>query len=67
MFGVERRNINYSVAMIRKPKFMNIEGVYMSQEELDASIEVGDIIETDLGTKLKCISIQDGVPLFERV
>jgi hypothetical protein len=34
--------------MIRRPKFMNIEGVYMPQEELDAPIEVGDIIETDL-------------------
>ena len=32
--------------MIRKPKFMNIEGVYMSQEELDASIEIGEVIET---------------------
>ena len=53
--------------MIRKPRFMNVEGVYMSQEELDASIEVGDIIETDLGTKLKCISVQDKIPLFERV
>ena len=53
--------------MIRRPKFMNIEGIYMSQEELDAPIEVGDIIETELGTRLKCISIQDGVPLFERV
>ena len=46
---------------------MNIEGVYMSQEELDASIEIGDIIETDKGEKLKCISIQDGAPLFEIV
>lgn len=53
--------------MIRKQKFMNIEGVYMSQEELDASIEIGDVIETDEGEKLKCISQQDGVPLFERV
>ena len=53
--------------MIRKPKFMNIEGIYLSQEELDASIEIGEIIETDFGTKLKCISRQDGVPLFERV
>jgi hypothetical protein len=53
--------------MIRKQKFMNIEGVYMSQEKLDASIEIGDVIETDEGEKLKCISKQDGVPLFERV
>ena len=46
---------------------MNIEGVYMSQEELDASIEIGEVIETSEGEKLKCISKQDGVPLFERV
>ena len=53
--------------MIRKPKFMNIEGIYMSQEELDASIEIGEVIDTAEGEKLKCISKQDGVPLFERV
>lgn len=53
--------------MIRKPKFMNIEGIYMSQDELDASIEIGEVIETAEGEKLKCISKQDGVPLFERV
>ena len=46
---------------------MNIEGVYMSQEELDASIEIGEVIETAEGEKLKCVSKQDGVPLFERV
>lgn len=53
--------------MIRRPKFMNIEGVYMSQEDLETSIEIGDVIETDKGEKLKCVSKQDGVPLFERV
>ena len=46
---------------------MDAERIEMTQEELDASIEIGDIIETDLGTKLKCIGIQDGVCLFERV
>lgn len=53
--------------MIRRSKMMNIEGVYMSQDELDASIEIGEVIETDKGEKLKCVSKQDGVPLFERV
>jgi hypothetical protein len=53
--------------MIRKVKFMDTERVEMSQEELDASIEIGDIVETDLGARLKCISIKNGVPLFERV
>ena len=46
---------------------MDTERVEMSQEELDASIEIGDIIDTDKGEKLKCVSKQDGVPLFERV
>ena len=53
--------------MIRKPKFMNMENVEMTQEELNASIEIGEVIETAEGEKLKCISKQDGVPLFERV
>ena len=46
---------------------MDTERIEMTQEELDASIEVGDVVETDLGTRLKCVSKQDGVPLFERV
>lgn len=53
--------------MIRRPKFMNVEGVYMSQEEMDVSVEIGEVIETAEGEKLKCVSKQDGVPLFERV
>ena len=39
----------------------------MTQEELNASIEIGEVIETAEGEKFKCISKPDGVPLFERV
>ncbi len=40
---------------------------FMTQEELDATTEIGDIFETDKGEKLKCIGKENGVPLFERV
>ncbi len=46
---------------------MNMEKVEMTQEELNASIEIGEVIETDKGEKLKCIGKENGVPLFERV
>ena len=44
-----------------------METIYMTQEEMNASIEVGDIIETDKGEKLKCVSKENGEPLFEMV
>ena len=44
-----------------------MEEIYMTQEELNNSIEVGDIIETDLGEKLKCVSKENGVPVFEGI
>ena len=53
--------------MIRKPKFMNMEKVEMTQEELNASIEIGDIFETDKGEKLKCIGKENGVPKWEMI
>lgn len=37
----------------------------MTQEEMEASIEVGEIIETDRGEKLKCVSKENGHPVFE--
>jgi hypothetical protein len=39
--------------------------IYMTQEEMNASIEIGEIIETDKGEKLRCVSIEDGVPQWE--
>lgn len=39
----------------------------MTQEELNASIEIGDIIETDRGEKLRCVSKENGEPLFEEI
>lgn len=44
-----------------------MEEVFMTQEEMNASIEVGDIIETDRGEKLRCVSKENGEPLFEAV
>lgn len=44
-----------------------MERIEITQEELNASIEIGEVIETAEGEKLKCVSKQDGVPLFERV
>lgn len=42
-----------------------METIYMTQEEMDASIEIGEIIETDKGEKLRCVSKENGVPQFE--
>ena len=44
-----------------------MEEVYMTQEEMNASIEIGEIIETDKGEKLRCVSKENGVPVFEHV
>ena len=39
----------------------------MTQEEFESSIEIGDVIETDKGEKLRCVSKENGIPLFELV
>lgn len=39
----------------------------MTQEEMNTSINVGDVIETDNGEKLRCVSKENGEPLFEAV
>lgn len=39
----------------------------MTQEELFNSIEIGEIIETDKGEKLKCVGKESGEPIFEEV
>ena len=44
-----------------------METVYMTQEEMNASIQIGEIIETDKGEKLRCVSKENGEPLFEMV
>ena len=44
-----------------------MEEIYMTQEELENSIEVGDVIETNLGEKLKCVGKENGVPMWEQV
>lgn len=44
-----------------------METVYMTQEEFENSIEIGDVIETDKGEKLRCVSKDNGKPEFELV
>lgn len=44
-----------------------METVYMTQEEFENSIEIGEVIETDKGEKLRCVSKDNGKPLFELV
>lgn len=44
-----------------------MEEVFMTQEEFENSIEVGEVIETDKGEILKCVSKENGVPQFEFV
>ena len=44
-----------------------MEIVFMTQEELDNSIEIGEIIETDKGEKFKCVGKENGVPMWEQV
>ena len=39
--------------------------MFMTQEEFNHSIEVGEVIETDKGEKLKCVGKENGVPQFE--
>ena len=39
----------------------------MTQEELNDAIEIGEVIETDKGEKLKCVGKENGEPLFESV
>lgn len=43
----------------------DMEKEFMTQEELDNSIEIGDVIETDKGEKLKCVGKENGVPMWE--
>lgn len=44
-----------------------MEEVYMTQEEFENSIEVGDVIETDKGEKLRCVSKENGEPQFKLI
>lgn len=48
-------------------KFEIMEEIYITQEELENSIEVGEVIETDKGERLKCVSKENGEPFFEFV
>lgn len=41
-----------------------MEEIYMTQQEFENSIEIGEIIETDKGEVLKCFSKENGVPVL---
>ena len=43
-----------------------MEKEFMTQEEFENSIEIGEIIETDKGEKLKCVGKENGVPMWEQ-
>jgi hypothetical protein len=45
-----------------EPQPIEEEVEYMTQEELDASIEIGDEIIVDNGKIMQCIGIVNGVP-----
>lgn len=40
---------------------------FETQEEFDASVNVGDEITTDMGERLRCVAIEDGVPKWEMI
>ena len=44
-----------------------MEEVFMTQDELENSIEVGDEIITDRGEKLRCVGKENNKPIFERI
>ena len=45
---------------------ITMEEIYMTQEEFYASVEVGEVFETECET-LKCVSKENGIPQFEIV
>lgn len=50
-----------------KINYKEMEEVFMTQEEFENSIEVGDVIETDKGEKLRCVSKENGEPHFKLI
>ena len=44
-----------------------MEKIFMTQEELNNSIEIGEVIEISNGEKLKCVGKENGEPIFETV
>lgn len=49
----------------QKPVEEDVE--FMTQEELNASVKEGDIIETSEGETLKCVGFENGEPMWEEV
>lgn len=48
-----------------QPEEQEVE--YMTQEELDESVSIGDEITIDNGKVMRCVGIVDGVPQWEMV
>lgn len=50
-----------------EPKVVEEDVEFMTQEELNASVKEGDIIETSEGETLKCVGFENGEPMWEEV
>ena len=50
-----------------EPQPVEEEVEYMTQEELDESVSIGDEITIDNGKVMRCVDIVDGVPQWEMV
>lgn len=61
-------NIKKWIEEKRRMREEKLGFTFMTQEEFDKSTEVGEIIETDKGEKLRCIGKdEDGTPLWNVV
>lgn len=48
-------------------QFETQDAEHMTQEEFEASVNVGDEITTDMGERLRCVAIENGKPQWEKV
>lgn len=48
-------------------QFETQDAEHMTQEEFEASVNVGDEITTDMGERLRCVAIENGEPQWEMV
>ena len=44
-----------------------MEEVNMTQGEFNKSFKIGDVVETGMGERLRCVAIEDGVPKWEMI
>ena len=50
-----------------EPQLVEEEVEYMTQEELDESVNIGDEITVDNGKVMRCVAIENGVPQWEMI